>query len=835
MKTPLKMLVIKRDNSLQEFSRSEVLKDVEKFLTKNIDTDSLLSELEKGLVDKITTRQISDLLANICASRISKHPDYNKLASAICVVKLHKETSTSYRETVERLYNNEPKLVSQELYGVVMKNREVLDSVIDYSRDFLFDFFGLKTLERSYLKKIHSKSLETTIFEAEEGSKVPVRKDALGHNNEELKYVHTSTIVERPQHLYMTVSLGIHGEDIEKAIESYNYMSNLMFTMATPTMYNSGTPRQQMSSCYILDMQDNIENIFKVIGDCGMLSKYSGGIGLCLSRIRSKKSTIRGTNGQASGIIPLCRVLNDVARYIDQGSKRNGSIAVYVEPWTDCIYSFLDMKKNTGDENLRCRDLFMGLWVPDLFMKRVQNDEIWSLMCPDECKGLVDSYGEEFEALYTKYEKEGKYRRQVKAKDLWMHILEAQLETGVPYLCFKDHVNRKTNHQNVGVIKSSNLCSEIMEYYDENNTAVCNLASVCLQRFVKFDEEGKPWYDYEGLYNICRVIIRNLDLVVDKNFYPIPEAKNSNMSLRPVGLGCQGLANVYNMFHYPFGSDEARDLNKKIFETMYFAALTESNQLAKEKGVYSHFEGSPVSKGIFQYDMWGLTEDDLTSPFVGKEKWLALKESVKKYGVRNSLLMTNMPTASTSQICGSCETMEPFTSMMYVRKVLSGEYVVLNENLVKDLEKIGLWTDEIKEEILYDQGSIQNIVEIPTSLKEVYKTAFEVKQKDIIQQAAERGPFICQSQSLNLFFSTPDFVKLNSAHFLSWKLGAKTSSYYIRSMPSSSAQSFGLSSERIVEIKAKREASTNEESYEVCVRKWDPERKKYYVCDTCSG
>jgi ribonucleoside-diphosphate reductase alpha chain len=827
------MLVIKRDGSQAIFNSIEVLKDVEQFLTKNIDTSSLLAELEKGIVDKITTRQISDLLANICASRISKHPDYNKLASAICVVKLHKETSNSYSATVERLYRNDPKLVSDELYEVVMKHKEVLDSAIDYNRDFLFDFFGLKTLERSYLKKIHSKSLETSIFEAEEGNKNPIRKDALGHNNEELKYVHKSTIIERPQHLYMTVSLGIHGEDIEKAIESYNYMSKLLFTMATPTMYNSGTQRSQMSSCYILDMEDNIENIFKVIGDCGMLSKYSGGIGLCLSRIRSKKSTIRGTNGQASGIIPLCRVLNDVARYIDQGSKRNGSIAVYTEPWSDCIYSFLDMKKNTGDENLRCRDLFMGLWVPDLFMKRVQNDELWSLMCPDECKELVDSYGEEFEALYTKYESEGKYRRQVKAKDLWLHILEAQLETGVPYLCFKDQVNRKTNHQNIGVIKSSNLCSEIMEYYDKDNTAVCNLASVCLQRFIKFNEEEKPYYDYESLYNICRVIIRNLDTVIDKNFYPIPEAKKSNMSLRPVGLGCQGLANVFNIFHYPFGSDEARDLNKKIFETMYFAALTESNQLAKEKGTYSHFEGSPVSKGIFQYDMWGLTEDDLTSPFVGKEKWLELKESVKKYGVRNSLLMTNMPTASTSQICGSCETMEPFTSMMYVRKVLSGEYVVLNENLVKDLEKIGLWTDEIKEEILYDQGSIQNIVEIPTTLKEVYKTAFEVRQRDIIQQAAERGPFICQSQSLNLFFSAPDFNKLNSAHFLSWKLGAKTASYYIRSMPASSAQSFGLSSEKISEIKAKREASKGEESYEVCTRVWNPDRMKYEICSSC--
>ena len=826
------MLVIKRDGSITDFSREEVLKDVERFLTKNIDTNSLLSELEKGIVDKISTRQVSELLANICASRISKHPDYNKLAAAICVVKLHKETSDSYSDTVERLYRNEPKLVSDELYNVVMKNKEVLDSIIDYNRDFLFDFFGLKTLERSYLKKIHSKTLETSIFEAEEGSKGPVRKDALGHNNEELKYVHKSTIIERPQHLYITVSLGIWGEDINKAIESYNYMSNLLFTMATPTMYNSGTSRSQMSSCYILDMEDNIENIFKVIGDCGMLSKYSGGIGLCLSRIRSKKSTIRGTNGQASGIIPLCRVLNDVARYIDQGSKRNGSIAVYIEPWSDCIYSFLDMKKNTGDENLRCRDLFMGIWVPDLFMKRVQNDELWSLMCPDECKGLVDSYGEEFEALYIKYESEGNYRRQVKAKDLWLHILEAQLETGVPYLCFKDSVNRKTNHQNVGVIKSSNLCSEVMEYYDVNNTAVCNLASVCLQRFIKY-ESGNPYYDYEGLYNICRVIIRNLDMVIDKNFYPIPEAKESNMSLRPVGMGVQGLANVFNIFHYPFGSDEARELNKKIFETMYFAALTESNQLAKEKGVYSHFEGSPVSKGIFQYDMWGLTEDDLTSPFVGKEKWLTLKESVKKYGVRNSLLMTNMPTASTSQICGSCETMEPFTSMMYVRKVLSGEYVVLNENLVKDLEKIGLWTDEIKEEILYDQGSIQNIIEIPVTLKEVYKTAFEVKQRDIIQQAAERGPFICQSQSLNLFFTVPDFNKLNSSHFLSWKLGAKTSSYYIRSMPASSAQSFGLSSERIAEIKQKRLENGDLESYQVCPMIKNKSTGKYEICESC--
>jgi ribonucleoside-diphosphate reductase alpha chain len=1154
------MLVIKRDNSICEFSKDEVLKDVSQFLTKNIDSESLLSELEKGIVDKITTRQISELLANICASRISKHPDYNKLAAAICVVKLHKETSSSYSDTVERLYNNEPKLVSQELYEVVMKNKEVLDTSIDYSRDFLFDFFGLKTLERSYLKKIHSKTLEKSIYEEEKN----FRKDALGHNNEELKFVHTSTIIERPQHLWMTVSLGIHGENIEKAIESYNCMSNLLFTMATPTLFNSGTNRQQLSSCFIFQPYDDIDSIFKVIGDCGKISKYAGGIGLNLTNIRSKGSIIRGTNGKSDGIIPLCIVLNKVARYINQSGKRLGSIACYLETWHSDIFEFVELRKNTGDENMRARDLFLAMWIPDLFMKRVEEDGIWSLMCPDECPGLVNSYGEGFEALYLKYEESGKFKKQVKAKDLWLHILDAQIETGMPYVAYKDNVNRKSNQQNVGVINSSNLCvapetliytdkgfypikelegqnirvwngnqwsetevkqtgedqqllrvsfsngstldctpyhkfiisegysdkksikdskrieakdlesgmklkkcdmaimegdmkndikypythgffcgdgtyhkdhpllclygekkellpyldihsttgipdgmgrinttlpkdlekkfkvpinaslqcrlrwleglfdadgtvaingtnqalqlgsinkqflqdirimllgmgvnakitimheerqtllpdgkggkklfdcqtcwrilisssglntlcnlgyspkrlnviqrepqrnaeqfiqvvsvedigrnddtycftepinnagifngiltgncCEINEVYDKENYAVCNLASISLPEFVKYNEAGEPYYDYEELIKISRVVTNNLNKVIDVNYYPTPETKNSNMTMRPIGLGVQGLGDVFNMFKVPYGSETAKQLNKNIFEAIYFGSLTESNELAKKEGPYSRFEGSPFSKGQFQYHMCGLSEDDLTCPVVGKKQWLALKESVMKYGTRNSLLTTCMPTASTSQIMGNTESFEPRTSNMYVRKTLSGEFIVMNEYLVKDLEKLGLWNDEIREEILYDQGSIQNIVEIPKNLKDVYLTAFEMKQRDIIQQSIDRSRFIDQSQSLNLFMNSPDFVKLNSALFFGWKGGLKTGMYYLRSNPASSAQSFGLSAERITEIKQKRLENGDLESYQVCPMIKNKQTGKYEPCESC--
>ena len=827
------MLVIKRDNTQQDFNSIEVLKDVEQFLTKNIDTDRLLSELEKGIVNKITTRQISDLLANICASRISKHPDYNKLAAALCVVKLHKETSNSYSDTVSRLYHNEPKLVSDELYEVVMKHKEVLDSSIDYNRDFLFDFFGLKTLERSYLKKIHTKTLEKSIFESESGNSKLERKDALGHNDEEMKFVHISTIVERPQHLWMTVSLGIHGEDIEKAIESYNHMSKLYFTMATPTLFNSGTPRQQLSSCFIFQPYDDIDSIFKVIGDCGKISKYAGGIGLNLTNIRSKGSIIRGTNGKSDGIIPLCVVLNKVARYVNQSGKRLGSIACYLETWHSDIFDFVELRKNTGDENMRARDLFLAMWIPDIFMKRVEEDGIWSLMCPDECPGLVNSYGEAFEALYTKYEESGKFKKQVKAKDLWLHILEAQIETGMPYVAYKDNVNIKSNQQNVGVINSSNLCCEVNEVYDKENYAVCNLASICLPKFVKYSESGERYYDYDELIKIARITTNNLNKVIDVNFYPTPETKNSNMKLRPIGLGVQGLGDVFNMFKVPYGSDTAKQLNKNIFEAIYFGALTESNELAKKEGPYSRFEGSPFSKGQFQYHMCGLSEEDLTCPVIGKEKWITLKESVMKYGTRNSLLTTCMPTASTSQIMGNTESFEPRTSNMYVRKTLSGEFVVMNEYLVKDLEKLGLWNDQIREEILYDQGSIQNIVEIPATLKQVYLTAFEMKQRDIIQQSIDRSRFIDQSQSLNLFMNSPDFVKLNSALFFGWKGGLKTGMYYLRSNPATNAQSFGLSAERIAEIKSKREAGGDEESYQVCVRTWNSEKRKYEVCESC--
>lgn len=829
------MFVLKRDSSIQPFNAEEIKRDIESFLTPSIQFPEILNELEKGLINHITTRQISDLLSNICASKISKHPDYNYLASAICIQKLHKETSSSYMETVEKLYNAEPQLVSKKLYSNVCKYKDQLEEAIDYKRDFLFDFFGLKTLERSYLKKIWNKS-----FEGIESNNQN-RKDALGHNNEEFKFVHTSQIIERPQHLWMTVALGIHGEDIERAIETYHYMSKLYMIHATPTLFNASTNREQMSSCFIMDMEDNIENIFKTIGDVGQISKWAGGIGITLSRIRASGSKIKGTNGESSGLIPLCRTLNEVAKYINQGGKRNGSIACYLEPWHSDIYDFVELRKNTGDENRRARDLFLAIWTCDLFMKRVQNDEIWSLMCPSECPRLVDSYGEEFEKLYLQYESEGRYKKQIKAKDLWMHILDSQIETGMPYMTFKDNTNHKSNQKNVGVIKSSNLCSEICEYYDRENIAVCNLGSICLQRFVYRDTSNNFQYNYEELLKVARIMTRNLDRVIDANYYPVPETKNSNMSLRPIGLGVQGLSDLYQIMKLPYGSEQARQLNRNIFETIYFGALYESNRIAMEKGPYSRFEGSPFSQGQFQFHLWGLDETKLTCPILGIEKWKELQTSIVKYGTRNSLLTTCMPTASTSQIMRSTESFEPKTSNMYMRKTLSGEFIVMNEYLVKDLMELGLWTDAIRDEILYDQGSIQYIEEIPTVLKEVYKTAFEMKQKDIVQQSIERGPFIDQSQSLNLFMAEPNFNQLASSHFYGWKNGLKTGMYYLRTQPSTNPIQFGLSPEKIQEIKEKRmqknepifEEKEEEPVYKNCPIRRD-ERGKIIICESCT-
>lgn len=822
--------VTKRNGSIEAFSRDEIKNDIAFFLTENIKLEEILDELQNGLVDKIETVKISELLANICASKISHHFDHNKLAAAICVMKLHKETSSSYIETMTKLFNNDPQLISEAAYNNALKFADRLECAIDYNRDFLIDFFGLKTLERSYLKKIHSKTLDESGF-SESDVSPKGRKEPLGHNNEELKYVHTSTIIERPQHLWMTVSLGIHGDDIERVLECYDYMSNLQFVPATPSLFNLATNRPQGSSCFILGIQDNIESIFKVVGDMAKISKYAGGIGVTLSRIRAKNSIIRGTNGTSDGVVPLCVMLNKLARYINQGGKRNGSIAAYMEPWHADIFDFVELRKNTGDENNRARDLFLGLWVNDIFMKRVEADEMWSLMCPDECPGLVDTYGEEFEALYTKYESEGKYKRRVKAKDLWYHILDSQCETGMPYMCYKDHVNKKTNHQNVGVINSSNLCSEIMEHYNENEYAVCNLSSICLPKFVKYDENNKPYYDYQELLKVAKIVTRNLDRVIDVNFYPVIETKNSNMKMRPIGVGVQGLADVFYMFKYPYGSDEARDLNKKIFETIYYGCLSESCVLAKESKPYDRFEGSPFSKGQFQYHMWGLTEDDLSSPVVGKQKWLELKEDVMKWGCKNSLLTTVMPTASTSQIEGNTESIEPKTSNLYMRKTLAGEFVVINEYLVKDLIQLGLWNDQIRNEIIYDQGSIQNIEEIPQHIKDVYKTAFEMKQRDIVLQSIERGPYVDQSQSLNLFMKEPDFNKLSSSHFYGWKHGIKTGMYYLRTQPASSAIQFGIDAALINTIKNKR-IQAGIESYKECpmIRGEDG---RFQICESC--
>ena len=972
-------LVTKRNGLFETFSKEEIKNDIAFFLTENIKIDEILEELERGLVDKIETIKISELLANICASKISWHPDHNKLASAICIMKLHKETSSSYSETMTKLYKNEPSLISEESYNIALKHSDILESAIDYNRDFLIDFFGLKTLERSYLKKIHSKHIEDSGF-GEDSSKT--RKEPLGHNNEELKYVHKSIIIERPQHLWMTVSIGIHGENIERVLECYDYMSRLYYVPATPSLYNLGTNRPQGSSCFILGIQDNIESIFKVVGDLAKISKFAGGIGVTLSRIRAKNSVIRGTNGVSEGIIPLCVMLGKLARYINQGGRRAGSIATYLEPFHADIYDFIELRKNTGDENNRARDLFLGLWINDLFMKRVEADEMWSLMCPDECPGLVDSYGDEFEKLYLDYEAQGKYKRRVKAKDLWYHILDAQCETGMPYMCYKDHVNRKTNHQNVGVINSSNLCvapetkiltedgefeikdleskevkvwngqawsqtkvvktgenqhvigidiivsnldkngktklelkhiectpyhkfllesdlpisegprieakdlergtclrtfsnpdgevfemivqgiydygrktdtycfnepqnhtgvfngiltgncSEIMEHYNENEYAVCNLSSICLPKFVKTNDEGELYYDFQELLKVSRIVTRNLDKVIDVNFYPVDETKNSNLKMRPIGVGVQGLADVFYKFKYPYGSDKARLLNKQIFETIYYGALSESCQLAKESKPYDAFEGSPFSKGEFQFHMWGLSEEDSVSPVLNKYKWELLREEVMKYGTKNSLLTTVMPTASTSQIEGNTESIEPKTSNLYMRKTLAGEFVVINEYLVNDLIELGLWNEDIRNEIIYDQGSIQNIEEIPKYIKDVYLTAFEMKQRDIVLQSIERGPYIDQSQSLNLFMKEPDFNKLSSSHFFGWKHGIKTGMYYLRTMPSTSAIQFGLDSTVIQSIKNKR-IQAGVEVYKNCpmVRNNDG---TYQICESCT-
>lgn len=742
------MQVIKRSNKREPVSFDKVTARINKLCyglnMRYIDPIEISKKVIQGLYDGVKTTELDNLAAETAATMAAKHPDYAILAARIAVSNLHKNTDKSFSATMERLYNYiDPKtnekagLISDETIGVIRKHADTLDSVIIYDRDYAFDYFGFKTLEKSYLLRMNGE------------------------------------VVERPQHLLMRAAVGIHGENIEAAIETYHLMSEKWFIHATPTLFNAGTPKPQLSSCFLLSAtEDSIPGIFETLSRCAKISQSAGGIGISIHNIRAKGSYIKGTGGTSNGIIPMLKVYNDTARYVDQGGgKRKGAFAVYLEPWHADIFDFLELKKNHGKEELRARDLFYALWIPDLFMQRVKDNGDWSLFCPNESPGLHDCYGAEFETLYHKYESEGRARKTIKAQELWFAILESQIETGTPYILYKDACNIKSNQKNLGTIKSSNLCTEIIEYTSPDEVAVCNLASISLPKFVN---EEKRTFDFEKLHEITRVVTRNLNRIIDINYYPIPEAKNSNFRHRPIGIGVQGLADAYIMMRMPFDSEEARQLNRDIFETIYHGALVESMELAKKDGPYKTFKGSPASKGILQFDMWNVNPGN-------RYNWDELKNEIKTHGLRNSLLLAPMPTASTSQILGNNECFEPYTSNIYTRRTLSGEYIVVNKHLLKDLTKRGLWNEELKQKLMAANGSVQNIPEVPADLKALYKTVYEISQKTIIDQAADRGAFICQSQSLNLFVENPNFGKLTSMHFYAWQKGLKTGMYYLRS------------------------------------------------------
>jgi ribonucleoside-diphosphate reductase subunit M1 len=850
------LFVLKRNGERENISFDKVLRRIhnlckDETMTKlSINGTLVAQKVCSQIYPGVTTKLLDELAAQICTSMMTLHSDYGLLASRIIISNHHKNTEKDYKTVVEELYKNDGKnpLVSTELFDVVMENHAILQECIDYTRDYFFSYFGFKTLEKSYLLRVND------------------------------------IVVERPQHLFMRVSIGLYGKDIQKVISCYHDLSRHYYIHATPTLFNAGTPRNQLASCFLVAMKDDsINGIYETLKDCAMISKYSGGIGLHIHDIRGFGSSIKGTNGTSNGIVPMLRVFNDTARYVDQGGgKRNGSFAIYLEPWHSDIIEFLQLKKNHGDEQSRARDLFYGLWIPDLFMKRVLNKEMWSLMTPDVCRGLSDCHSKEFEELYTKYEREGKYVKQVPAQSLWLQIINSQIETGTPYLLFKDHCNSKSNQQNLGTIKSSNLCTEIIEYSNEKETAVCNLASINLSGIVQnqslhnknivihtkpncnycllakgwikrlggnYQESNystenelqewkestgfktfpqvwidgeyiggytelieftRPSIDYERLSYITRKLVRNLDRTIDVNFYPIPETKVSNLSHRPIGIGVQGFADMLMKLRYPFDSEEAREVNKKIFGCIYYNAVSESCNIAKERaliggsclnkyenklssetylGAYSSFKGSPISKGLFQFDLWGV------SP-VGGYDWEALRSDVMYYGVRNSLLVAPMPTASTSQILGNHECFEPITSNIYLRRTLAGEFVLLNSYLMEDLADLDLWSLDTKDNILLHNGSVQNL-SMPVELKRLYATVWEIPQKSLIDMAADRAVYICQSQSLNLFMEEPTVSKLSNMHFYSWKKGLKTGIYYLRTQPASKAQMFTIDAKKI--------------------------------------
>jgi ribonucleoside-diphosphate reductase alpha chain len=822
------MRVIKRNSEMEDVSFDKVLnrlKNLSSGLT--IDVSEIAQKVCSRIYDGVKTHELDELAAYLCSSMSIEHPDYSILASRIIVSNHHKNTSPSFSETIQTLYNNVDNhnnpipLVSDELYNVVQKNKEKLNTCIDYQRDYLFDYFGFKTLERAYLLRVNKK------------------------------------IIERPQHMWMRVAIGIHGHDIKEVLQTYDLLSRKYFTHATPTLFNAGTNRPQLSSCFLCSVNDDsVSGIFDSLKEVALISKYAGGIGLHIHQIRGNGSHIRGTNGTSNGIIPMLRVFNNTARYIDQAGKRLGSIAVYLETWHTDIESFLELKKNHGSEEDRCRDLFLALWISDLFMERVKAEGKWSLMCPDKCRGLSDVYGDDFKELYERYESEGKYTKQINAQDLWFKILEAQIEQGVPYILYKDAANKKSNQKNLGTIKSSNLCAEVLIYSSPEETGVCNLASICLPSYLSFadaDEasvgsngsNGSPVFDFEKLHEITKVITKNLNKVIDKNFYPVEKARRSNLKHRPIGIGIQGLADVFIQMRYPFESDEAKQLNKDIFETIYHAAIEASMELAKKRfqvindikslnhkildvdiknyvnefekdignpkyiGAYSSFEGSPISQGLFQFDLWNA---DAEANANARYDWDKLRADVKEYGVRNSLLLSPMPTASTSQIMGFNESFEPFTNNIFQRKTLSGEFIVINKYLINDLIRKGLWSKELKDTIILHEGSVQNIPEIDDETKAIYKTAWEIKQRNIIDMSADRGQYICQTQSLNIFMEEPDFQKLSSMHFYGHSKGLKTGSYYLRTRPKAKTQQFTIDPDF-----AKKKRRCADENADTCV------------------
>ena len=813
------MFVKKRDGRKEPIMFDKITARVRKLcygLNELVDPVKVAMRVIEGLYDGVTTSELDNLAAEIAATLTTTHPDYAKLAARISVSNLHKNTKKSFSEVMDDLYNyvnprtaKKAPLLSDEVYKVINDNRDLLDSTIIYNRDFGYDYFGFKTLERSYLLKLDGE------------------------------------IAERPQHMLMRVSLGIHLNDLDSAIETYELMSKKFFTHATPTLFNSGTPKPQMSSCFLLTMKDDsIDGIYDTLKQTAKISQSAGGIGLSIHTIRSTGSYIAGTNGTSNGIVPMLQVFNDTARYVDQGGgKRKGSFAIYVEPWHSDIFDFLDLKKNHGKEEMRARDLFYAMWIPDLFMKRVEQDGQWTLMCPNECPGLCDVHSEAFNKLYLDYEKKGKGRKSIKARELWEKILEAQIETGNPYMLYKDAANAKSNQQNLGTIRSSNLCTEILEYTSPDEIAVCNLASIALPMFVK---DGK--FDHKELHRITKRVTKNLNRVIDRNYYPVIEAQNSNFRHRPIGLGVQGLADTFIKLRLPFTCDEAKKLNQDIFETIYHAAVTASMEEAQNDGPYETYEGSPISEGKFQHNLWGVDEKTLS----GLWDWDKLRKDVLKNGVRNSLLVAPMPTASTSQILGNNECFEPYTSNIYTRRVLSGEFIIVNKHLLEDLVALGLWNEGLKQEIMRANGSIQNIDGIPEDIKELYRTVWELSMKDIIDMSKHRGYFIDQSQSLNLFVEGATMAKLTSMHFYAWKSGLKTGMYYLRTKSAVDAIKFTLDNKtkeetpvqekkedpKVVEKKketAKKTAQKFSKATEIDVKPMSPEEMKELIAKTKEG